>query len=56
MALTEGQGHNELEERPNIGMIVTEGHNNYDCEWMIVTEGHSELTQGCYGIGYDRRS
>ena len=42
VALTEGQGHNDLEERLNIEMIVTEGHNNYDCDWMTDCDRRSQ--------------
>ena len=47
VVLTVGQGQNDLEKRPKIWMIVTEGHSDYGCDrmTMIVTKGHSDINQ-----------
>ena len=47
VVLTVGQGQNDLEKRPKIWMIVTEGHSDYGCDrmTMIVTKGHIDINQ-----------
>ena len=53
VALTKGQGHSDFEKRPKFGMIVTEGHNDNDCDSDLVTV---TSTKGYHYLDCDRRS